>query len=393
MYNVYSDVILNRETTGGFISSSTNSLKEWSLFHNSVGVVDGNSYGIALNSTGVAVDGFPDLRFSEVTADNIYFEDVHVTNHSANIREIPSFDGANDVVGAVFQSQNVDSNGSLVTIDAAGNYIGNVISNAQALVASAISNSLDFGVLNTSRNSIGDNLLQFVAGNLSLHSIVTDSNGNSVALGSYQYNGDTMNHANKGVIGFKFDAIKSALFINCSCSNISNIGNLALTQDILPVPVNTSRDYMPYYARYQLPSPKATYPGYGGADVRGFSFSSSYNIVFQNLNASNIVSQYGLAYGVDVHRKSSNLFFYSLNLSNITGGAATDISSWMFELNPTHSPVSSAFHSYKDSSKIFISDFKPSPQTIGASDPLSCGYHALSTPLIIESNNVLLDKL
>ena len=64
--------------------------KEYALFHNPFGVIDGNSYGYAVNELGVAVEGFPMRPDNHIKTPsrNIRLNNVHVIDQVAFINEI-----------------------------------------------------------------------------------------------------------------------------------------------------------------------------------------------------------------------------------------------------------------------------------------------------------------
>jgi len=355
MYNVYRDVVINKNDTGGYILPTTNTLKEWSLFNNPSRTIDGNPYGIAINAIGVAVGGFPTSPTSVSSV--IYCDNIVLNNHIGDVHEIPalpgsSLFGANDSVGAVFQTQNIDGSNNLITINSNGEYVGNVVSNAQALVAKTILENDDgvFGDLSVTRNSINHSIIDFVIGNKTLHT----NEDNGEALGSYVYNIDTMKHVNKGVIGFKMDAGNMLYMNNCKCINIVNKGARGYTQETLPVPVPTSKDYQSYYDGTGKSFPDATYNGYCGANTRGFSLCSTTNAFINNVVVAGIYSHYGYSYGIDIHQTAKNIYIDNITISGIFSANMNDDPITLWENNPTSYPISVGVHVGDNAEDIYI---------------------------------------
>ena len=353
MYNVYRDVVINKNTTGGFILPTTNTLKEWSLFNNPSRMIDGNPYGIAINAIGVAVDGFPTSPTSVSSV--IYCDNIVINNHIGDVHEIPalpssSLTGANDPVGAVFQTQNIDASNNLITINSNGEYVGNVVSNAQALVAKAIIDNYNFGFLSTSRNSIDQSIINFVFGDKTLHTV--EENGE--AFGSYIYNVDTMKHVDKGVIGFKMDAGNILYMNNCKCMNICNKGLRGYTQETLPVSVSTTKDYQSYYNETGKSFPKATYNGYGGANTRGISLCSTTNACIDNIVIDGIYSNHGYSYGIDIHQTAKIIYVDNVTISGVFSANMNDEQITLWENNPTPYPYSIGIHIGDKTQDIYI---------------------------------------
>ena len=105
-FSVFTDVITNAATTGGFIDQAAHSA-EWHLFDNPspTRVVDGNAYGISYGQKGVSVGPFPDTRAKMST--NLFMKNVTISSHHANVSEVPALKGTasgspqNDPIGAL----------------------------------------------------------------------------------------------------------------------------------------------------------------------------------------------------------------------------------------------------------------------------------------------------
>lgn len=361
LYRVWTDVVKNRATTGGRISKEDH-LAEWAAFHNMSGLIDGNPYGIAINGRGVAVFGFP-ADLSTVTR-NVWIKNVTLSNHKGHIRETPSLKviddsgvvtghSQNDPVGALFQTQNVDGDGQLVTIDSSGIYVGNVVSDAQLIVAKAIHDNFDFGSLSTKRNSITPVTIQWANGETGRESLRSTISDSGVAIGTYSFNGDSMFHVNKGVIGLKLDGGSHVHVANCKMYGISNTGAIGLTQATLPVPVSTSYDTSLYELKEGKSHPKATLYGYHGSDTRAVSISSSEYVTLNNLTMDDISCDSGVCCGIDILHSSTDITITSPSVTNVSAGKTlSTITPWLG--NPTSLPEARAFRADKTSKHIRI---------------------------------------
>lgn len=331
--NAYDDIM-----STGNINKITHP-DEWALFHNPHGIVDGNCYGCLVNHEGVAVLGFPDQQSTK--SQNIYMRNVVINNHHGFINEIPALpsDGSvevpiygggtiqNDSVGAVFQTQNRDPDGALITIDGSNNYVGNVVSNAQALVTKAKLDGFDFGSLSTSRNSITSDTLDWIETTKSL----TD-----IAPGLiYKCNGDSMFHVNKGVIGFKIDAADNVYMENCRCYNILNKG--AIGSELCDEP---------YKNGVGKSHPDATYYGYGGAITRGWSIATSTLVTLKSCLVDGCEAEHGSAYGYDIHLNSEDVKLTGCEVANIKAGTAANMSD--YQSNPTEKPLACGIHVHEN---------------------------------------------
>jgi hypothetical protein len=349
MNNVFADVITNKSTTGGFIDKNTHP-NEWSLFNNSAKHIDGNTYGMLLNSRGVAVFGFPDKR--DTKSSDIYIEDVTLNDIVNTIVEIPVLaspgvsayttpgvddpPGAQtDAVGAVFQTQNKNGDGVYVTVNnmnaGAGNakYIGNVVANAQLLITKNVLNkqtakdALTAANLSTIKLSITQSVVDWAENSTNLNDVI---NGDVDLY--WICNGDGMFHVNKGAIGLKLDCVDRALIKNFIVNGIASHGNIGST---------LAGDY-----RNSKSHPLATLNGFGGCNVRGISMASSANIKLVDCLIRNASSNYGYVYGYDIFRQSTDIKLENCKSESLTSGTTASISD--YENNPTPVPKSVGIH-------------------------------------------------
>lgn len=295
---------------------------EYRLFHNTAGICDGNSYGFLINHDGIAVNGFP--YSGDDNAKNVVFANVSVYDQHASILEVvATLQGegpATDPVGAVFQLFNTDPDtGAPITMTSLdpeeAHYVGNVLANAQALVAkAAMKGEFEDSHLDVSRINIGESLLTWVEAD--------DLHLADVADG-FICNGDSMFHVNKGVIAFKMDAVENVMLFNTSVSGLHNYG----------------RQGSPIVGDYDFSHPLATLPGYGGATTRAYSFAGSSQVLVYNADMFDIYSSCGNVIGLDVLTDSSGVRMSRVNMERFTAG-----DQFMQDDGPSHSPNAFGIH-------------------------------------------------
>ena len=340
--NVYQDIIASPNWVDGRAQiDKQRHPDEYALFHNPLGIIDGNSYSFVVNALGVAVDGFP-LRPSE-PARHIYFSNVHVGRQTAFINEIVALNQNDkaviDPVGAVFQIRNIDPDtGAPITVSSLieneARYLGNPVANAQAFVAKAFLNG-DFNgsPLDLSRLNITDTVLMWVEGRQgyeTLDSIVASDD-------DYYCNGDSMFHVNKGVVAFKIDAAKNVRMRNTSINNVANLGTAGST---------VCGDYWDTVSH-----PKATLTGYGGARARGYSFAGSSHVVLKNSRISNLTASQGSSIGVDIFTDAKHVRIKRVEMERIEAGL--DDPSIFYE-GPNELPRAIGYHIGEMAKNIYL---------------------------------------
>ncbi len=342
--NVHEDVIVDRHTVDGrAIIDATEHPDEYALFHNKPGIVDGNSYSYLVNTFGVAVNGFPSVPdgVNTIPSRNVRFVNVHVENQLSSINEVVAIDAgvpsghgsaAIDAVGAVFQVRNLHPDtGVPVTVtsadDSTAEYTGNVVANAQALVAKAAAHG-DFATspLDISRLNIPPSVVDWVEGEAGSETLA--------AIGvTYLCNGDSMFHVNKGAIGFKMDGASGVVLANTSVHGLVNHGLAGSS---------TCGDYSNSHSH-----PAATLYGYGGAAVRGYSFSGSEDVRVVNASAHGLNAYGGTAIGFDVMTNSSGITLSRALATSMTYG-------WVPPNSPTATPEAIGFKISADAEQIAL---------------------------------------
>jgi hypothetical protein len=301
----------------------------YGLFHNSHGVVDGNSYSFLVNSVGVAVNGFPSTPDADLAATDVRFTNVHVIDQTAVINEVPAINvggvAAVDPIGAVFQTQNRHpATGALVTISNDNRYLGNPVANAQAFVAKAVANGeFDSSHLSIRRTNLTNDILEWVQGGQTI---------GEAGIG-YLCNGDSMFHVNKGVIAFRMDAARNVQLTNTSVSGLTNLGAAGST---------ICGDYSASFSH-----PAATLPGYGGSAVRAYTFAGTQHARINRAIAHGLRAHAGPVIGFDVLTDSNDIQLTSASVHDATAGPAPSGS-------PTPRTTAYGFHISADAGEVTI---------------------------------------
>jgi len=310
---VYSDVVDGVPGTGvrGRIDADRHP-EEYALFHNPFGVVDGNAYGFVVNGRGVAVNGFP-RRPERDGSRHVFVSNVEVLGLAAAVTEVPTLDLGSgpvlDPVGAVFQVRNRHPDtGGPVTVttldDANARYVGNPVADAQLIVAKAHHEGwFDGASLDLSRLSIGPDVVAWAEGRPAQATLAKLTAGTP----GYLCNGDSMFHVNKGVVGFKMDAVSHATLVATRASNLVNLGGAG---------THLCGDYGAARSH-----PLATLPGYGGTRVRGYSFAGAERVIAVDAGASDLFAAAGEAIGFDVMTDTRRFAAFRPAVTRVATGA------------------------------------------------------------------------
>ena len=305
--DTHADLIADPHVAGGrTLIDPTDHPDAYALFHNDDGVVDGNSYSFLVNPIGVAVHGFPTAPDPDDAARDVHFDDVHVVDQVAAIREVPALDvgggAAVDPVGAVFQTRNRHPDtGELITIADDDRFTGNVVANAQALVAKAAAGGeFDGTHLSTERLSITPDVLAWVEGAATF---------DDAGLG-YLCNGDSMFHVNKGAIAFRMDGARDVRLVHTSVTGLTNLGDGGST---------ICGDY-----RAGTSHPAATLPGYGGSATRAYSFAGSRGVRVVQPQMRDVRAVAGPAVGLDLLTDTADVSVVLPTVDGLFAGAPSD---------------------------------------------------------------------
>jgi hypothetical protein len=286
------------------------------LFNNPKRIIDGPSYGILLNRHNVAVNGFPTSIDDETNHHNKLIN-INIQNIRGFNNEIPALfktspenmtntylnrNIQNDVVGAVFQTQNyyISESGRKIplTINELGIYKGNIVSDVQLMVAKAIHNQISFGRLPINVNSIQPETVtwaekQYQIKNTNLY---------------YIFQGDTMHHVIKGMIALRLDCMNHSELKNINIQNITNESDFKtiLYDDLIGVtesdiPPQFNEIYYNYKNGVKPSHNAATYAENQCAIVRGISLSNAYENILENVMVRYLQSTVGKSICIDYH--------------------------------------------------------------------------------------------
>ncbi len=259
---------------------------------------DGGAYGLVLNRSGVAVNGFLMTQpTGSVGNSNILVEGVCVSMiHSGTVEVVgvsnpdaATGDGAYGGGGA-FQSGPV---GDIFRIDELtsstnGFYQSTVLSNAQLFVSlrgtegakgtANIPTDTSSGIMGWALSGTSS------MGSQNINTVLTDPATNNL----YRlYNGDAMAHVCKGNIGIFIQGANDIEVKNC---NITDIEQESLSS------LGTAADYpAPDYKSH----PAQSLPYYGGATTRGIAVASSQNVALNNSEINLLKSLQGNVIGMD----------------------------------------------------------------------------------------------
>jgi len=237
--------LLNQDLDQTFNSVIFNNGTVPPLFQNPSGLIDGAPYGIVINPTGVAVNGFLPTRKTmkaNETGDLVII-DTNVNQIRARVNEVVAIGRATPGVEGLAKGIVVDTAGAVLQVfngisKVEGNkyhYQGTSLSNVQmelAKIKLANPKAPIFGTLSIDRpltlwagNSKmwlehnGDNLLTLKNADGSDH-LEVGQRVQYIVAGS----GDSMFHVTKPVMGIRIDGSNGFVFDNVSINNIENSG-------------------------------------------------------------------------------------------------------------------------------------------------------------------------
>ena len=218
--NVYEDVVYGQ----GSIDKVAHP-QEHHLFDNPHRSVDGPCYAFLVHGRGPAVGGMGEI-FNDmdptVTSSNIEISNNIINDIKCWNNEVPALFGScghhgciqNDPRGAVFQTvKTFDWYDPYLSIDAAGNYISNVVADMQLIVAQAI---LDGTLSDMPERQIGPNSIT--------QDLIDWARNGGQMTPLYVCNGDSMHHVVKGVVPIR---VEDSQGFSVSHNIITNVENLS----------------------------------------------------------------------------------------------------------------------------------------------------------------------
>lgn len=297
------------------------------LFKNPSGLIDGNPYGIVINTKGVAVGGFLNDRLNQRSGEvcELYMNNCSVNNIVGKVNEIVALSDRSgnkaqvDTAGAVLQF----FNGVSRLENEKYYYNGTVLSDVQIELAKIKLNTATpykFGTLNIDRGIIDwrdNNGLYFAKDSEKsdwLQLFNEDGTAYKVNDEDVKYriicNGDTMFHVNKGVIGVRLDGIRKCTMTNCSLTNVSNLGNKGST---------LGGNYVS-----TIPGQTSEMIGYTGSDTYGIVTSGVCSLKMNMVEISNVNSDNGTVKALCIQNNSNSVSVSNLTVTNVTAGIGKD---------------------------------------------------------------------
>ena len=217
------DLILNKleeEITSFFNSAQYNDTISYEgLFGNPSGLLDGNCYGIVLNSNGPVVGGFKDVSSAKDSNCFIMIENTIIENITSSGMEIPGYgkhENCSD--GSYGKDQLVGPLGDIIqfntALDDEGFYIGNMVTDTQLIINKYGKTKQELGTSN-----VPESMMQAIEKcNQPIHNIM---------LEHYYYkvsNRDAMGHHMKGNVGMFISQGFNVMIKDNTIRNIENHG-------------------------------------------------------------------------------------------------------------------------------------------------------------------------
>lgn len=267
------------------------------IFYNKFLIPDGNTYGLLLHPTGVAINELVTSDLNPNKPCDVIVDNVSIIEIKARVDETIGMslkDGTNvqlDVSGSVYQIDNE----YFITTDK--KHIPNDLTSLQLFLAElSIKYELKLG-----KNNINQDLIDWSKNNKTIKEVFFKKD----SLYKYKLNCDDMFHINKGVFGIRADAIKDLRIENCLIRNIENTGRLGNTE---------------LGGEYQISHDAQKIPGYHGADTTGINLSYCEDVKINRISIKNIISSNGECRGIRMINSCSNIIFKCLNIQDLHAG-------------------------------------------------------------------------
>lgn len=277
---------------------------------NTTGLLDGPGYGMVFHPEGVAIGPFQ-MSPGHQTG-SIWIKDTIISNVINSSLEIPSLSKADgtgnqvDTVGSVIQVLNG-------LMDEDGHYVPSILSALQfglaSLKAANPDSSSHFGTL-----SIDSNLLEWsqdpsIA--LTLNETGTEASLTNGTTYKVRYNGDSMHHVLKGVLGLRMEGATDISLTNVCVKDI-------VTEGVLGRSVYSNENDGGHEGQKGM-------VGYWGTVSHGVRISGSSSISLKNVSVDSVSSTNGPAYGIAVH-SSSGATLSTILVERVEGGSSGSFS-------------------------------------------------------------------
>ena len=297
-------------------------------FGNPSGLIDGNAYGILINRAGVAINGFgadaSQLGQRDIWRASVLIDNVRINNVVGAIAEVVALatdDGkaiARGPVGDLVQmSANTRGKATQLFVDDDGRMATNaLVARAQTyLMMLAIAQPALRPLLGTiTVGPLANALVDW------LRAVPTANLATVVQTRQLRYlrNGDTMFHANKGIIAVRIDSVRDVCIRRTEIVRVQNLGEAG---NAAPLPGET--DGSGWYSDGSdggHPT-QGLQQGYQGADARGISISGAADVYLQDVSVTGVTSNNGFARGIDVFNYAVNVHLRNTTIVGVFASA------------------------------------------------------------------------
>ena len=328
------------------------------------GLLDGPAYGMVFHPEGVAVNGF--VTSSAHQTGDIVIQDTFIGDVQGEPREIVALTKADgtgtqvDTVGAVFQALTTfgASNG---VRNANGTYGGTVLSDLQIafakLKAANPASASYFGTLSIDDSIVAwaesDTLTLVVSDDQSQASIMDGDT--TIQTYGLVYNGDSMHHVMKGVLGIRVEGASSLTLKRVGVKGVTNEGALG------------AGSYTSSHAA------QGTMVGFGGTLCHGIRIGACDKVTCENVHVSNVSSGGGPATGLALHQVGA-VELKEVLVEGVEAGSsdALDYSSQVWLPNPFPDPTGILLDA------TFVSSTKTEVKDLTTSSPFGLTYPLVS---------------
>ena len=260
------------------------------LFRNESGLPDGNLMGVIIKNRGFAVNELVTPDPSVVKTNNVFLRKVQTSNLKCRVDEII---GLSQKGGAGI---NVDIAGAVLSIlkiqDGNGVYKGTVLSAVQLYLAEiALAYNLTLG-----KNNIGSEVIEWSKSGQSIKTLLKKDY-------FYKCGADSMNHMNKFLASYRFDALNNLMIDKCSYDKIKNVACMGC--EIKGCKMHDSSKRGGEYA---------------GSGCVGLNLAYCSNVFIHKFKGDKCTSKDGNATGINVIFGCENVKVDEVNLRDIKAG-------------------------------------------------------------------------
>lgn len=264
------------------------------LFRNESRLPDGNVYGVVIKDEGFAVNDFVNatqvLTEKKKKTNNVFLSNVNLKNLKCRVDEVIAIStkggagATTDVAGSVLQIDKITSEGK---------YKSTSLSELQLYLAEiALKYKIPLG-----KNNISIDILSWATKLEDISSLLRKGY-------KYKCGADSMFHYNKGLIGFRFDALNNLFLKKCSFHGLFNSGALGNDKKA---------------GNYLKSHDQAKRNGYFGSDATGINISYCSDVNISHSEFEELFAKHGNAIGINIIFKS-DVSIHGCSIKNIKAG-------------------------------------------------------------------------